>query len=75
MSKYLDFRLQPRPEGRKTDIYEVWNKEENSLLARISWHAPWRTYALFTWKTLVFEPICLQDITDFIKKLMEERKK
>lgn len=74
MSTWLDIRLTDRPTGRKTDIYEVWTKDGYQLLGRISWYAPWRTYALHTTKTLVFEPTCLQDITDFIKKIMEERK-
>lgn len=75
MAKWLDFNLLPRPEGRKTDIYEVYNKEFNELLGRVSWYAPWRKYAFMpTGKNLVFESDCLSDIAQFLRELMEKRK-
>lgn len=75
MAKWLDFKLTPRPEGRKTDIYEVWNKEYNELLGRVSWHGPWRKYSFFPiGKQLVFESDCLSDIAKFMDELMEKRK-
>lgn len=73
--KWIRFELLPRPEGRKTDIYQVFNKEFGELLGNISWHAPWRKYSFFpAGKNLVFEATCLQDIVNFLNKLMEERK-
>lgn len=74
MSTWLDIRKTERPSSRKTDIYEVWTKDGYQLLGRISWYAPWRKYAFHTTKVLVLEPTCLDDISEFIKKLMEERK-
>lgn len=75
MAKWLDFRLLPRPEGRKTDIYDVYNKEFGSYLGKISWYAPWRKYSFFpSGKNLVFEADCLSDIAAFLKELMERRK-
>lgn len=73
--KWLEFKLLERPADRKTDIYEVWNKEFGSFLGRVSWYAPWRKYSFFpTGKNLVFESDCLTDIANFLKKLMEDRK-
>ncbi len=74
MAKWIDFRLLDRPEGRKTDIYNVWNKEFNSLIGKVSWYAPWRKYAFYPTSNTVFEQDCLKDISDFLNKLMEERK-
>lgn len=76
MAKWLDFRLRPRPVDRKTDIYEVWNKDGKSYLGTVSWYAVWRCYSFFPSgnRNLVFERTCLLDIVDFIDQLMEERK-
>lgn len=75
MAKWLEFKIQPRGD-RKTDIYEVWNKEEHVLLGRIGWYGAWRCYAFYPCSgNLVFERTCLRDIADFLDQLMEERKK
>lgn len=43
-------------------------------LGTIKWYGPWRQYAFFPGPECLFEKTCLQDITDFLKTLMEERK-
>lgn len=75
MAKYLEFRLIPRPEHRKTDMYDVWNKEDKSFLGRVSWYASWRCFAFYpSGRNLVFERVCLRDIAEFLDQLMEKRK-
>ena len=73
MKRYLKFIvIEHKP---KTDVYAVISRSDGSTLGRISWWAQWRQY--------VFEPImktvwsrgCMQQINDFIEKLMEARKK
>ena len=74
MSKWIDFIKLRRPAGRKTDIYQVITKDGTSLLGQVSWYAAWRCYAFYPNSNCVFEKTCLQDITDFIVNLMNERK-
>jgi len=59
----------------KTTRYEVRNSENNVLLGIIKWFGAWRKYAFFPYPDTVFETQCLSDITQFLKDLMEERKK
>jgi hypothetical protein len=74
MSKWIEFVKQVKPSFRKTDIYLVMTKDGNSLLGQVAWYAAWRCYAFYPNANCVFEKTCLQDITDFIKNLMEQRK-
>lgn len=73
--KWIEFILQPKDEKRKTDIYFVNNKQNQVFLGRISWHGGFRKYSFFPAENLVFESQCLQDITDFLNYLTEQRKK
>lgn len=60
----------------------VTNKEHGSHLGDIKWYGAWRKYAFFTQAVMdhskpvqfVFEATCLQDITDMLNYLMQERK-
>lgn len=61
--------------GRKTKIFHVINKEYNTYLGKIVWYGGFRKYAFFPEPDIVFESTCLQDITNFLVELMEERKK
>ena len=73
--KYIRFEKMPRDPKRITDIYKVITKYETpELLGSIEWFGRWRKYAFFPCQNTVFEPICLNDIINFINELMEERK-
>lgn len=58
----------------KTYIYEVFSKEGGMILGEVKWFSNWRKYAFFPKANCLFEEKCLQDIIDFLKKLMLERK-
>ena len=72
MREYLEFRhLFDKP---KTSVYAVFSKSNGKELGRIFWYAPWRQYCFFPVSETVWSRGCLQQIQDFINKLMEERK-
>ena len=61
----------------KTKQFAVKNKSSDFVLGLVKWYAQWRKYCFFTndeCSGLVFDAGCLADITDFINKLMAERK-
>ena len=68
--------------NRKTDIYEIYHKEDDDLfLGYVKWYAPWRQYCFYPEIEspdrigCIYANSCLTDITNFISKLMSERSK
>lgn len=74
MSKWLEFKELPN-EGRKTKVFGIRNKRTDFQLGHILWHTGFRKYAFYPTSNTVFDPQCLEDIIDFIKKLMNDRRK
>lgn len=68
-----DFKDLKKPP--KTDNWFIYTKTDNFLLGYIKWFNRWRCYAFYPEVETVFEKSCMQDITDFIVKLMDQRKK
>jgi hypothetical protein len=60
----------------KTKKYYVFTKDTpiSIKLGEIKWFGRWRQYAFFPEPNTVFEKQCLKDITNFLEKLMLERK-
>jgi hypothetical protein len=58
---------------RRRKITEFGVRNNGSFLGYINWRPGWRKY-VFTPHEAVFDSICLQDIVDFLKNLMEQRK-
>lgn len=73
MSKWIDIVEDPTYVG-KTRAFGVVNKESKTLIGEIRWYGPWRQYAFLPERDTVYEPTCMDDISAFIKKLMEERR-
>jgi len=72
--KYIRF-VEPEPkQPRKTSIWSCLNKKSNTELGTVRWYAPWRQYCFFNRVQAVYSAGCLDDISDFIKRAMEERK-
>jgi hypothetical protein len=71
--KYIKFDLVLQKE--KTLVYDVRNIKSQIILGTISWYSHWRQYIFSPWKEVIFSEGCLKDIADFIKQLMDERKK
>ena len=72
-SKYLRFLLQPRPEGRRTDMWTVWSISD-SYLGYISWYGRWRQFTFHPEEHTTYSAGCLHDIERFIEQQMEARK-
>lgn len=73
MGKWINF-IKQESTG-KTEIHNVFSKEGNLELGTIKWYSAWRCYTFQPKPETIFETDCLQDITDKIKSLMEDRKK
>jgi hypothetical protein len=71
--KYFSIDAQPRKKGQKTDVFDIVNRE-GVQLGQIKWNGKWRQYCLFTNDT-IWSIRCLDDITDFLQELKEEREK
>lgn len=68
----LFFNLGTIP-GGKTNLYEVWTKNEDDSvgdikLGEIKWFGRFRKYSWFPAAGMVFEEVCNQEITDFLKQ-------
>lgn len=72
-SKYLKFEL--IEEKPKTKVYAIVSKNDNSQLAIVKWYTNWRSYAFYPENGTIWEEDCLGAVTQFLRNLMEERKK
>lgn len=73
IGKYLQVEYRPPLKGRKTGSWLVRNGD--NILGNISWYGPWRQYCFFPMEETVFSGGCLDDISAFLKKCNEERKR
>ena len=65
--------------GGKTNLYEVWTKNaDDSIgdikLGEIKWFGRFRKYSWFPAAGMVFEEVCNQEITDFMKQANRDHK-
>lgn len=62
----------------KTDVYICRNVASGDspvdTLGVVKWYGAWRQYCYFPEPGTVFSKGCLNDISDFLDKLMKERK-
>ena len=69
--KYIRFELiECKP---KTDVYAIRNINSLVIIGYISWNRAWRQYCFDTQAGMTFSASCLNDISDFIKQLMDKR--
>lgn len=76
-SKHLEFQEAvdyATQKTRKTKIYNVVSKGERVILGHIYWYSRWRQYCFFPQSDCVWSHDCLQDLSIFIKELMDERR-
>lgn len=73
---YLRFNLARLSDSEKTEIHEVYGSSSDCL-GTIRWYAPWRRYVFVVnpVTAAIFDAGCLSELIDFIKGLMEARKK
>ncbi len=72
-SKWIRFQLADK-QNPKTKIWNVITKEDNFILGQIKWFGIWRQYAFFPVSDTVYEKICLNDISNFLKEQTINRK-
>ena len=58
---------------RKTYIFECLNRE-GFLLGNVEWERGWRQYCFYPREDTVLARSCIDDISHFIKQLMDQRK-
>lgn len=62
-----------RGEGKKTSVWDCHNKRSDYVLGVVKWYGPWRQYCFFPQAETIFNVGCMQDVCEFIDKLMNER--
>lgn len=75
VNKDLEFRMVGQKP--KTQVFEVWNKQQNFMIGIIKWHPSWRHYCFFPANECVFSDRCLIKIGEFtldlnLKKELKE---
>ena len=59
---------------KKTNTWQVVNKNHESVIGIIKWLAPWRQYSFFPYDNTIYSWDCLRLISDFIQEQMLKRK-
>jgi len=72
-SQYLEFR-EADNSGRKTKRFHIYNKRTNEFLGTIQFLGAWRRYVVNPRKDIIFDSVCLDDISTFLKELTAEWK-
>ncbi len=73
--KYIYFLKLDNP-GRKTDKYAVMQtKNQGGQLGIIKWFGRWRQYTFYPLFDTIWNKDCLEQVTEKITDLMNERKK
>lgn len=72
VSKYIRFEMVN--EKPKTRVYDVINRSSGWSIGQVKWYPNWRQYCFFPENECVFTKVCMNDINDFIERLMTERR-
>lgn len=75
--EYIQFDLAVQDDKKKTQTYAVRNIKSQIVLGFVAWHCGWRQYCFgpIIIEETIYSEGCLKDIADFIRQLMDERKK
>ncbi|MGH9747260.1 MAG: hypothetical protein ACRD59_14280 [Candidatus Acidiferrales bacterium] len=75
MPSWINFQLEHRARGRKTDVWHVWSLDGRHHLGSVRWFSPWRKYSFWPARDTVFEQDCLRDLAAFIEaETVKQRK-
>jgi len=70
-SKWIQINiLEEKP---KTKVFGIYSKK-GEFLGLVQWKNGWRQYVLEPIRNTIWAVSCLEDVTRFIKELMESRK-
>lgn len=70
---HLSFELQPKPTGRRTEIWTVVDGGEYRL-GEVRWWAAWRRYTFHPDADTLYDPSCLIRIAHFCTEQTQQRK-
>lgn len=73
MDKMTYMKFIERKTANKTKVISVENNE-GLRIGVISWHSPWRKYVFEAEDNTIFDEKCLEELTQQLSKLREERK-
>jgi len=73
MSNYIRFEVMEKKP--KTNVYGIFSLSDESLLGQIYWYSPWRQYVFDSYSKTIWNDGCLEEVTNFLKELKEERKR
>lgn len=71
MTEYLRF-LETKPDDRKTKIVFVHSTQSGALLGEIRWFGRWRQYAFYPHALTIWNPDCLDAVSERIRILNVE---
>lgn len=73
---FIEFRLQTRPDNKRTDMWEVVNtmRGDEVYCGYIAWHGPWRKYVFHAPEAAFYDVDFLRYVADFIDRQMRERR-
>ena len=71
--KHIEFEVRTKRKNRKTEIADCYN-HSGEFLGCIKWYSAWRQYCWFQAEDIVMAKSCLDDVSHFIKQLMDARK-
>ena len=76
MEVYKHIRFVKQISGGKTSVWNCHNKSNGTVLGAVEWYGPWKRYCYFPelHLAMVYSAGCLDDIADFIKTEMQNRK-
>ena len=72
MATYIEFVQRTKPENKKTSVWEIYDKENESYLGLVKFYEAWREYCFFAAPCTIFEWICLREIADFCEERTRE---
>jgi len=70
---HLEFEVQPKPKGRKTEIWTVVAQGEVRL-GDVKWYAPWRRYTFHPDAETLYDKDCLYALARFCQEQTLKRK-
>lgn len=74
MAVWINFTKFPKSDNKKTEIWEITDKNHTVILGYIKWHAAWRKYCFFPEGKTVWDNKCLQEVQEFVDEKMREHK-
>lgn len=74
--EYIVFEMTAQSKSKKTEVWNCRNRQSGVVLGVVKWYTGWRGYCYFPIaEDAIYSAGCLVDISDFIARLMRERRR